>query len=406
MHGFETVTKLNEMDMKDFGGDNDVIVEQQDKLSCSDIIMQADVNNDSESIVAAAVTTCKVNNPQDCPLSKKAKMAECNDNLNSNQGQNNDEHNRQQRQQKNNHGDNSTQNTRNNRNRNNKKSKGKNPEKDARFADIQLSKSLSWVLRHAAPSLGLHLSPDGYVPIDHVLGLNHPRFRNKNIDEWKYALEDVKRVVESSDKQRFRLEYKDVSDLPTTKRSKLRNAKSNDQSSEPKTKCNDDATKDGDLNCNKILCIRANQGHSISKHIQADQLLAPLTNEELSNLTIIHGTTRKAWQDHIRVEGLRRMKRNHIHFATGLPSSAASKNDDHGNKEKNVSPISGMRVTSEIYIYILGNQCAKDGIPFYKSDNGVILSCGVGKEGILSLKYFEKVVNASSGKVVWEGGGD
>ena len=43
---------------------------------------------------------------------------------------------------------------------------------------------------------------------------------------------------------------------------------------------------------NKVLCIHANQGHSV-KGLQANQLLIHLTSEELSNpnLTIIHGSS-------------------------------------------------------------------------------------------------------------------
>ena len=60
-----------------------------------------------------------------------------------------------------------------------------------------------------------------------------------------------------------------------------------------------------------------------------------------------------------------------------------------------------MRSSSEIYIYINGRKCADDGIAFYRSDNGVILTAGVKEEGMLSLKYFEKVVYALSGKIMW-----
>jgi len=193
----------------------------------------------------------------------------------------------------------------------------------------------------------------------------------------KYTVEDVRRVVENNDKQRFRLEHK-----------------------------------------NGVLCIRANQGHSV-RGLQSDELLTPLTAEELSdpNLLIIHGTTRKAWEDHIQHEGLSRMKRNHIHFATGLPklskqakpssSSLGTKRKQHehqtnGNGTNSPTPISGMRSSSEIYIYIDGPRCAKDGVPFHRSDNGVILTSGVDeKKGMLPTKYFEKAVCALSGKVIW-----
>ena len=88
------------------------------------------------------------------------------------------------------------------------------------------------------------------------------------------------------------------------------------------------------------------------------------------------------------------MKRNHIHFASGLPQPQ--------NKHKqntSTTPISGMRSSSQIYIYINGSKCANDSIKFYKSDNGVILTAGVKEEGMLPLQYFDKVVDAATGNI-------
>lgn len=259
--------------------------------------------------------------------------------------------------------------------------------------DVQLSKSLSWVLRHAAPSLGLKLSSDGFVPVQNILQLNHPRFckgksKKDTPPQPKYTVEDVIRVVENNDKQRFRLEYKEERSGDS-----IRN----------EGKSNNDATTN-------VLCIRANQGHSL-KHIQSDHLLTQLTNEELSNpnLSIIHGTTQQAWKDHIKHEGLSRMKRNHIHFATGLPpsrpsssSSSAKKKQKYKVEDSTTPIISGIRSSSEIYIYINGQKCAKDSVPFYQSDNGVILSAGVKEEGIIPVQYFDRVIEAATDVVLWE----
>lgn len=274
---------------------------------------------------------------------------------------------------------------------NDKQRKGSN----GKNSDVQLSKSLSWVLRHSAPSLGLRPTPDGYFSVEDMLSLKHPRFCNKGSSHnggRKYTVDDIRRVVESSDKQRFRLEYKDNQYLAK----RMKHEKSSDRGETAATSNAEESTNapaklDGssDNESNLVLCIRANQGHSFSKHIESDKLHTPLTKEELSdpNLTIVHGTTRKAWEDHIRIEGLSRMKRTHIHFATGLPTS--------DNK-----PISGMRATSQIYIYINGEKCAKDGVPFFKSDNGVILTAGVNEDGFLPVKYFRKVVMAFNDKVL------
>ncbi|KAL7527275.1 hypothetical protein ACHAXR_001875 [Thalassiosira sp. AJA248-18] len=280
-----------------------------------------------------------------------------------------------------------------------------------RKSDVQLSKALSWLLRHNAPSLGLKLAPDGFVPLENVLSLNHPRFRKKD-GQPKYTVEDITRMVQNNDKQRFRLEYKDVLTEGTASNNEDVMI-GNDQSETEEVGNSSNGIVEGTHT--KVLCIRANQGHSV-KGLQPNQLLTPLTKEELShpNLSIIHGTTRKAWEDHIQHEGLSRMKRNHIHFATGLPappqSSAADAkkkqhNCDDNKKNSTTTPISGMRSSSEIYIYINGSKCANDGgIPFYRSDNGVILTAGVNEEGVLPVEYFQKVLCAFSGKVIMEAG--
>jgi 2'-phosphotransferase len=263
---------------------------------------------------------------------------------------------------------NNTSHKNNNRKRNKSRWQTDNP-------DVQLSKSLSWLLRHTAPSLGLHPTSDGYIPVNDILSLNHPRFQNGKVA--KYTVEDVRRVVENNDKQRFRLEYKDLS--------------SHDLQIEQPT------SRQPEQQASKVLCIRAHQGHSYKDVIECDKLLTALSNEELSdpNLTIVHGTTRKAWEDHIRIEGLSRMKRNHIHFATGLPQDITT--DD---SQKNTAPISGMRSTSQIYVYINGKKCAEDGIKFFRSDNGVILTAGENEGGLLPVKYFKTVVLASNGKIL------
>ena len=98
---------------------------------------------------------------------------------------------------------------------------------------------------------------------------------------------------------------------------------------------------------------------------------------------IVHGTYKKAWIDHISNEGLNRMKRNHIHFATGLPSDTNQ-------------VISGMRTSCEIYIYIDAATCANDSVPFFQSRNGVVLCPGI-QNGTLPCEHFSKVVDAKLG---------
>lgn len=225
--------------------------------------------------------------------------------------------------------------------------------------DRNLSRSLSWLLRHSAPSLKLAVSSDGYVPISAILTLKVRKFNT-------YTEEDICRVAHSNDKQRFRVELKRVT------------------YSQDKSNATTYVFSGGEEG-EEVSCIRANQGHSIPG-ICFDELLTAIPDHELKDLTIIHGTYTDRWNKNIRKEGLSKMNRNHIHFAAGLPSG-----------EETV--ISGMRKTCQVYIYIDGASCAQDGIKFYRSDNGVILSAGA-EAGILSCRHFARVVDAESGKEI------
>ncbi|CAF3784343.1 unnamed protein product, partial [Adineta steineri] len=62
---------------------------------------------------------------------------------------------------------------------------------------IQLSKALSWLLRHAVIKEGLQFQYDGYVFVKDVL--KHPTFANK------YTIEDVHQCVGTNEKKRFAL---------------------------------------------------------------------------------------------------------------------------------------------------------------------------------------------------------
>ncbi|XP_014873374.1 tRNA 2'-phosphotransferase 1-like [Poecilia latipinna] len=71
--------------------------------------------------------------------------------------------------------------------------RGKRSEEDK---DVHLSKSMSYVLRHGATQMGLQMATDGFLFVEDLLA--HPQFH-------LYTLEDVERVVSTSDKQRFKL---------------------------------------------------------------------------------------------------------------------------------------------------------------------------------------------------------
>lgn len=174
--------------------------------------------------------------------------------------------------------------------------------------DIQISKRLSYILRHGAFKMNLHMDKYGFVHVNEILTC----FGYRNVFK-----EDIIRIVETNEKQRFHL-----------KRDKFGN-----------------------------LMIGANQGHTI----KCEKLkLQPITDAEAYPY-VVHGTTYNAW-DKIKRNGLKTMGRNHIHFASGEPG------------EKGV--VSGMRSSSKVLIYIDLEKALEHGIKFFLSRNNVILSEG------------------------------
>ncbi|XP_063418758.1 uncharacterized protein LOC134701538 [Mytilus trossulus] len=134
-------------------------------------------------------------------------------------------------------------------------------------SDFQLSKALSFILRHGAEKQGYKMMPGGFLYVDEILK------KQNNLRD--YNLEDVKRIVETNDKKRFHME-------PDKETGKMK--------------------------------IRANQGHSIE--VQDLELKPLLSAKEVS--MVIHGTYYNSWEK-IKNTGLSRMNRNHIHFAAGEP---------------------------------------------------------------------------------------
>ncbi|VEN42441.1 unnamed protein product [Callosobruchus maculatus] len=193
-----------------------------------------------------------------------------------------------------------------------------------KLSDFRLSKTLSWLLRHGAVKERLTIGADGYIRVADLL--NHRSLKGK------CSIDDIKKIVETNDKQRFSL------------------------------RCDE----------NNELEICANQGHSLQ--CITEIAVIPLTD---TDAVVIHGTYYKHWAT-IKSQGLSRMSRNHIHFATGLPN------------DKTV--ISGIRRSAEVFIYIDLTKALSDGIKFYKSLNNVILSPG-DENGFIKPKYFLKVVD-------------
>jgi 2'-phosphotransferase len=135
--------------------------------------------------------------------------------------------------------------------------------------------------------------------------------------------------------------------------------------------------------------IRANQGHSIA--LESADLLRPMTLEA-GNIpdTVVHGTYYAFYPLIVASGGLKKMGRNHVHCSTGLSGD--------------LGVISGMRGDAEILIYIDIRRSLEDGVLWWLSDNGVVLTEG-DSNGLLATKYWKKVEGRRQDVgVLWEDG--
>ena len=156
------------------------------------------------------------------------------------------------------------------------------------------SKFLSLLLRHRPEVANLDMDRGGWVSIDQIV---------ENTDDW-LTHEVIIDAVENNSKQRFTI-------------------------------------KDGR--------IRANQGHSID----VDLGLEPVTPPNI----LYHGTYPKVMPA-IQREGLRKMKRHHVHMATD-PTDAETV---------------GRRSGSPVLLSVDAARMHADGYIFYVSANGVWLT--------------------------------
>ncbi len=122
--------------------------------------------------------------------------------------------------------------------------------------DMELSKFLSFVLRHRPEEIGLELGEQGWVEVDLLIEAAARSGR-------RFTREELDRVVATNDKQRFAL------------------------------------SDDGRL-------IRASQGHSV----RVDLALEPVEPPE----TLFHGTATRFLKSIAR-EGLRPGSRQHVHLS-------------------------------------------------------------------------------------------
>jgi putative RNA 2'-phosphotransferase len=122
----------------------------------------------------------------------------------------------------------------------------------------KISKLLSYVLRHKPESIGISLDKEGWTDIDVLISKCAPRL--------EFTREDLARVVENNDKQRFAI--------------------------------SDDGQK-----------IRANQGHTADVNLSFEKKTPP---------DMLYHGTQKSFLGSIQKKGLLPGKRHHVHMSDNL----------------------------------------------------------------------------------------
>ncbi|CAG9101303.1 unnamed protein product [Plutella xylostella] len=288
-------------------------------------------------------------------------------------------------------------------------------------SDIKLSKALSWILRHGAVKEDLTLSPEGYTPVANLL--QHRLFKGQ------YKITDIQRVVETNDKQRFKLRVNplthaleiranqghslngvsegltpilEVPKVPKVhKVSKVakvakvpKEPKVPKVAKVPKVPKVPKVTKVAKVpklptmpkvpqvakvpNMPKVPQVpKGPQVPKVAKVAKVPKVPKVPKVAKAKYPTVVHGTYLNSYQS-LKKEGLSRMSRQHIHFAKGTP----------GDK----TVISGLRRDAEVFIYLDLQKALDDGLKFFESENGVILTAG-NKDGYILPKYFLKVTS-------------
>ncbi|KAL6709318.1 tRNA 2'-phosphotransferase [Coniothyrium glycines] len=255
---------------------------------------------------------------------------------------------------------------------------GRNPSNQPR--EVQASRALSKLLRHQAEQQGLKLGKGGYVNVQDALNTTA-------LKSLKLTFPELRSLVATNNKQRFSLilatSLAAAPPSPTSPVDPALAASGPEASQDPAD-----------------YLIRANQGHSLA--VDTDGLLTAIS-AQAGNLpaTVVHGTDDAALDLIMLGGGLRRMGRTHIHFASGLPGKSHAAGA--GDAQAAAPVISGMRSSATVLVYIDLPAALAAGIPFFVSDNGVILTKGDDNE-VLSYTFFKKVERRRSGEVVMRDG--
>lgn len=175
---------------------------------------------------------------------------------------------------------------------------------------VKTSRQLSWLLRHGAPTVGVAVDAAGWARIDDVL--RHLRIARPELDE----------VVRENNKQRLQVE--------------------------------------GDR-------IRCCQGHSTEDMPVTQAALEASWQRWAGEGPIWHGTAVSALEG-IAAEGIRPVKRTHVHLAAALDS------------------VVGKRAAVDVMLRVSVEHLRANALEVYEAPNGVLLTRAVPPDCITGLE--------------------
>ncbi|KIV79025.1 hypothetical protein PV11_06616 [Exophiala sideris] len=292
---------------------------------------------------------------------------------------------------------------------------------DSQPRTVLVSKALSRLLRHAAVQERIPIDKHGYIRIDHLLGWQRLRSMKPPV-----TFDEVVDVVQDNEKKRFALKFvteeinPEHADVPASTSEGAQADTETEAETETETQRAisqfEALRSDNDIDTKKFF-IRATQGHSM-KAVEAENLLTPITLDDEASIpdAVVHGTFYGAWEPILESGGLKPMSRNHVHFATGPSMDEVQQHTVPGETTKGGlgsvlgknKVISGMRSDAQILIYVDIRRALieEKEMKWWRSENGVILTEGVGeKDKIVPTKYFSAAYEIKEGVgKVWEDG--
>lgn len=171
---------------------------------------------------------------------------------------------------------------------------------------VEKSKEISYALRHRPDEYGLELDSFGYVWLSDLIRAINKKHNSSSYEPDSYLSEDdIYEIIKQSDKKRFEV--------------------------------------GGDCK------IRAMYGHSC-KEIVHDSGIPPKV--------LYHGTTRKAFDEHILDEGLKPMNRTYVHLSESIDTAIK---------------VAKRRSSDIVVIAVDSAKMVEDGIWFYVGNDKVWL---------------------------------